>query len=187
MRKRQDDRAIAGRESDGGTLEVPRCYAGPRIPLPNSSWASSKMRKYMRVIGPLALATLLIACATAPVAYKTATPVSETNLLEGYSIYAEPKPGYSRVIVVRDSGMLGAASPAKLSIDGVAIAKFWSRERLELYLPPSTYIFGVEPSPRLMGAFVETTYEIKPGKSYGFRISLDGSGSFSFQQSTQLQ
>ena len=141
----------------------------------------------MRLIA-IAVATILLAsCATAPVRYATATPVSQSNLLEGYNNYAKPSDGYSRVIVVRDSGMLGAALPAKLSIDGVAIAELWSSERIELYLPPATYIFGVEPSPRLGGALVETTYEIKPGKSYAFRISLDYGGSFKFQQSTQLQ
>ncbi|MBN1665169.1 MAG: hypothetical protein JW943_16355 [Deltaproteobacteria bacterium] len=141
----------------------------------------------MKIIAIVIAATLLTACATAPVRYAAATPVSQSNLLEGYGNYSKPSVGYSRVIVVRDSGMLGAASPAKLSIDGVAIAKLWSSERLELYLPPSTYIFAVEPSPRLMGALVETTYEIKPGKSYGFRISIDAGSAFSFQQSTQLQ
>lgn len=138
---------------------------------------------------PIILITALIlsACATTPVPYATATPVTKSNFLEGYAQFTKPSPGTSRVVVVRDSGMLGAASPAKLSIDGVPVAKLWSSERLELFLPPATYIFGVEPAPRLMGALVETTYEIKSDKSYGFRIALDSSGVFSIQQSTQIK
>lgn len=135
----------------------------------------------------LIAALFLSACATAPVPYTTATPVAKSNLLEGYSQFSEPSIGASHVVVVRDSGMLGAALPAKLSIDGVPVAKLWSSERLELFLPPATYIFGVEPSPRLGGALVETTYEIKREKSYGFRIALDFGGAFSFQQSTQVK
>ena len=135
----------------------------------------------------LAIIGLVSACATSPVPYKSASPAASANLLEGYGKYAHSTPEAVRVIVVRDSGMLGAASPAKLSIDGVAIAILWSSERVELFLPPSTYIFSVEPSPRLGGALVEKEVRIAAGRSYSFRISLDGSGSFNLQPSTQLQ
>lgn len=83
--------------------------------------------------------------------------------------------------------MLGAAASAKLSIDGVAVAKLWPAQRIELFLVPRDYIFAVEPSPRLGGAVVEREIEIKSGKSYAFRISLDYGGAFSIQQSTRLQ
>lgn len=126
-------------------------------------------------------------CATSPVPYRDASPVANSNLLEGYRTYAQAREGAVRVIVVRDSGMLGAALPAKLSIDGTPVAKLWSSQRLELFLAPNTYIFAVEPSPRMGGALVEREIQISKGRFYAFRISLVGGGSFSLQQSTQLQ
>lgn len=136
----------------------------------------------------IALASLLVAgCATSPVPYKEAKQVSATNLLAGYALYSKPSATSVRVVVVRDSGMLGAAAPAKLSIDGVEVAKLWSSEGIELHMPPASYIFAVEPSPRLMGALVESSVEIKPQRKYAFRLSLTQGGSFSLQQSTQLE
>jgi len=141
----------------------------------------------MKTIISLLVFVFIAGCATSPVPYHEASSVSASDLLEGYSRYSQPKEGSVRVILVRDSGMLGAAVPAKLSIDAIAVAKLWSSQRLELFLMPDSYIFSVEPSPRLGGALVEREIQIKNGKSYAFRISLDGSGSFSIQQSTQLQ
>ena len=141
----------------------------------------------MKYLGIFSIICWLSGCATTPVPYTDATSVPQDNILEGYKQFSNQAENRSRVIVVRDSGMLGAALPAKLSINGTEVAKLWSSERLELFLEPGTYIFGVEPSPRLGGALVETTFEIRSGKSYAFRISLTLSGAFSFQQSTQLE
>ena len=144
-------------------------------------------RLHMKFLLPLAITCLVSACATSPVAFTAASPVAPSNLLEGYAAYARETTRTVRVIVVRDSGMLGAAASVKLSIDGKEVAKLWSSQRLELFLPPSAYIFSVEPSPRLGGALVERDVLISPNGKYAFRISLDGSGSFSLQPSTQLQ
>jgi opacity protein-like surface antigen len=142
------------------------------------------MKAFIAIIA----ATLLTACATSPMAYNAATPVAPSNLLDGYTNYTIQREGYSRVIVVRDSGMHGAGLMAKLTIDGVGIAKFWSGQRLELFLQPAVYVFGIQASPSLGHALVETTYDIKQGKGYGFRISLDNQvGTFSFQQSTHVK
>ena len=130
---------------------------------------------------------LLAGCATSPVSYVTAEPVSPTNLLVGYQKFSSNTEGARRVIVVRDSGMLGSAIPAKLSINGIDVAKLWSSQRIEFFLQPDIYIFGVVPSPKLGGALVETTVDIKSGRSYALRISLPGNGPFSLQQSTQLE
>lgn len=141
----------------------------------------------MKITLPLILAGLLAGCATSPVTFTAAMPVSAKNLLECHEKYSRPIPESVRIVIVRDSGMLGAAVPAKLSIDGCPVAKLWSSERLELFLVPGDYIFAVEPSPRLGGALVEKDVRITEGKSYSFRISLDGSGSFSLQPSTHIQ
>ena len=147
------------------------------------------MKKNKGIIALAAIAVLMLvsSCATSPVPYSEASPVSISNLLEGYHKYSQPLEGTVRVVVVRDSGMLGSALPAKLSIDGTAVAELWSSHRLELFLIPDSYIFALEPSPKLGGALVEKEVQIKSGKSHSFRVSLDQSGSFSLQPSTQLQ
>ena len=141
----------------------------------------------MKKILPLVLLLVVTGCATRPVPYRNAAPVASSNLLEGYSKYAQAREGTVRVIVVRDSGMLGAAVPAKLSIEGIPVAKLWPSQRLELFLTPNAYIFALEPSPRLGGPLVERGIELSRGKLYAFRITLNGGGSFSLEQSTQLQ
>src|SRR5881628_1102555 len=100
----------------------------------------------MKYLGIFSIICWLSGCATTPVPYTDATSVPQDNLLEGYKQFSNQAENRSRVIVVRDSGMLGAALPAKLSINGTEVAKLWSSERLELFLEPGTYIFGVEPS-----------------------------------------
>lgn len=126
----------------------------------------------------------LSGCATTPVSYREATPVKQSNLLAGYQKFSQQKEGWLRVIVVRDSGLPGAVQPVLLSVDGTAVAKFWSGESLELFVPPDSYIFGIETP--LSGPRTEFTVLIKPGKTYAFRISLASNG-FILQPSTQLQ
>ena len=141
----------------------------------------------MKFASILLVILLLGGCATGPTLYSEAAPVSASNILDGYQKFSQPKEGFIRVIIVRDTGMLGAASPAKLSIDGEAVAKFWSGERLELFLPPDTYVFALEPSPRLLGSVAEHEVVIKAGKPTAFRIALDLKGTFSLQRSTLLE
>ena len=82
--------------------------------------------------------------------------------------------------------MLGAGAPAKFSIDGVDIAKLRNRERLDIYLKPGSYIFGVVPSPQIAGALVEESFNIQAGKHHYFRISVPTGGAFAIQASAQL-
>lgn len=129
----------------------------------------------------------LAGCATTPISYSDATPVPKSNLLEGYGKFAKANPGYSRVVVVRDSGFQGGGVPAILNIEGAPIAKFWTSESVELFLSPDTYIFGLEAGGVGWGLpYVETTFEIKPNKTYWLRIS-SGVNGFSLQQSTQIK
>jgi hypothetical protein len=82
--------------------------------------------------------------------------------------------------------MLGAAAAAKLSIDGVDIAKLRNRERLDIYLKPGSYIFGVVPSPKIAGAIIEESFNIQAGKHHYYRISVTTGGFFAIQASAQL-
>ena len=100
---------------------------------------------------------------------------------------ATASPELVHVTIVRDAGMLGSGPSAKLSINGADVAKLRTSERLDIYLKPGSYIFGVEPSPRLMGALVESSFDLAKGKQYVFRISVSTGGSLVFQPSARLE
>ena len=140
----------------------------------------------MRAVLVLPFLLALTACATRPIAATNAAPVPTERILAGYADFSSATAEKVKVIVVRDPGLLGAASPAKLSIDGVPIATLRTKERLEFYLIPGSHIFGVEPSPRLWGTVTEQSFEIKPDKIYFFRISLTSGDAFLIQPSTQI-
>jgi hypothetical protein len=133
---------------------------------------------------------MLAGCSTDPVAFSKAKEVKPDNLREAYAKYSQPKEGSARVIVVRDSGVLGSGGRALLTVDGEPIAEFWSGERLELFLPPNNYIFGVQGKLGAIsaGPLTEVTGTIKPNRTNAFRISVTyGDSAFKFQPTTQIQ
>ena len=128
-----------------------------------------------------------LACATTPVLFAKASPVPKDRLFPGSDRFSEHKEGTVRVIVVRDTGMLGSGVRTEFRIDGDPIATLWTSERLELFLPIGQHIFSVAPSPRLGGALVETAFTLESGRSYAFRIGSPGTGALAFQPSTELE
>jgi hypothetical protein len=140
----------------------------------------------MKILPILFVALFLTGCGSSPVKYDAATQVDSSNQLAGYNRFSKPHDGWVSVIVVRDSMLFPSGAVAKLSIDGLDIAKFWGGNRLELYLPPANYIFAVEPTICFGCNIVETAVDIKPGKTYAFRISLRDTA-FHIQQSARVQ
>ena len=137
----------------------------------------------------IGIAALASGCATSPVKVSQSQRVSGNRLLSGYSALAQPSPAKARVIVIRDAGMLAVAAPARLSVDGAPVARFWAGERVEFYLPGGDHIFAVQSDAQLQivrSALIENSFSFKPGRTYYFRISITES-SFFIQPSTQLQ
>ena len=133
----------------------------------------------------LLLTFLVIAgCATGPVRYKDASPIPDDNLLEGYSKYAQQQEGSVRVIVVRDWEFLGGGYAIKLRINGVSVAKFWSSQRLELFLMPGGYVFRLETPTLDLAGTNEEEFQIKSGASYIFRIEPKWLSGYSLQESS---
>jgi hypothetical protein len=140
----------------------------------------------MRLVAAFFVLLLLSGCATTPVPAASAQLVPPDRLLAGYAALATPSADSVRVVLVRDAGMLGSGPSAKLAIDGKEIAKLRTREKVEVFLKPGTYIFSVEPSPRLGGALVEKSFDIQTDKPRHFRISISEQ-SLDIQPSAQLE
>ena len=141
----------------------------------------------MKHIAIICIAVLLFCgCATSPVKVSEARQVPPSRLLAGYSTVARPGANTAKVVVVRDSGFLGSAAPAKLTIDGSPVARLWSGERIQFYVSAGDHVFGARPDPQVMGALTENSFSFTPGRTYYFRISISES-SFRIQPSAQLE
>jgi len=155
----------------------------------------AKEKKNMKTrLAVITLAVLvggvLAGCSTEPVAFAKAKVVKRDNLREAYTKYSEPKEGTARVVVVRDSGMLGSGGRVLLSVDGEPVAELWGGERIELFLPPNNYIFGVQGKIGSIsaGPLTEVAGTIKPNRTNAFRISATyGDSAFKFQPTTQIE
>jgi hypothetical protein len=88
--------------------------------------------------------------------------------------------------VIRDAGVLGAAAPAELMVDGAAVARLWMGERVQFYVTGGDHIFGVKPYPKLTAALTENSFSFTSGRTYHFRISISES-SLRIQPSSQLE
>jgi len=129
---------------------------------------------------------VLAGCATSPVKLEKAQDVPTNRRLSGFRFLAAPSRDAAKIIVVRDSGVLGFAAKAKLLVDGAPIATFVPGERLTFYLRRGDHILAVVPQPQLMGALTENSFSISQGRDYYFRISISET-SFKIQPTTQVQ
>jgi len=72
-------------------------------------------------------ATLLLAgcgiVSTTPMKVSKSQLVSSDRLLSGYSALAQASPSKAKVVAIRDAGLLGAAAPDRLSVDGAPVAR----------------------------------------------------------------
>ena len=143
--------------------------------------------KALKLLAVCSAIAIISGCATKPVSSAASHPVPAERIFENYASFATPSAKKSRVVVIRDSGMLGVAGATKLSIDGIDIASLRTSERLELHLEPRAYIFGIEPVPKLGGALVENSFVIEEGKEHYFRISIAMGGQFVIQPTARIQ
>lgn len=66
---------------------------------------------------------------------------SEAILATSYFTPTVERP--HKVVIVRDSGLLGAATALKISLDGEAVVLLDPGERAEIYLKPETYMVRI--------------------------------------------
>ena len=126
----------------------------------------------------LPAALLLAACAQQPIPFSSAEPVSTANHFQGFQTYAQPSPGAAHVLIVRDPGVGDSPISAVLFINGIQIARFWTRQKIELYMPPAQYLMVIESGFSGFGEPEPLKVSLESGKIYGFRIKNERDGGF---------
>lgn len=129
------------------------------------------------VLASLSLA-LLAACSHHPIRFSEATPVSQANRYQAYAAYADPTPGTAHMLVARDPGMGDSPISAVLSVNGTPVARFWTRQKIDLYLPPATYKLTVEAGFSGFGEPETISATVEGDKTYGYRIQNRRDGGF---------
>lgn len=117
----------------------------------------------------------LSACATSPIPASNARPVPQERV---FLTFKQAKEQTSKIVVIRDSGMLGVANLLHLFLDGKALASFESGEMLEVDLPSGEHVFGVKPTdPFGLASTFSIDQELKPGRIYRYRLIHTPNGS----------
>jgi hypothetical protein len=125
-------------------------------------------------------------CSTNPIAYSKARPVPPDRILDGYRAISTMTAKTAQVSIVRDSGVMGSAISAELSVNDIAIAKFRAGERLVVYLQPGTYTFGVA-YVGLLGPLPYTKQiSVQSGQHYFIRIKPVAGNGFVLQPSAEI-
>jgi hypothetical protein len=132
----------------------------------------------MRIlIGALAVA-LTAGCASTAIPVSQADPVPSDEL---YAFQVKPEGDSGKLIVVRDSGMVGSGCDILVYIDGRRAAKVGTSQRASFYLPPGNTSIGagLAGSGLCAGAAIRTiSATVSSGKESIYRISGDMSGFF---------
>jgi hypothetical protein len=114
---------------------------------------------------------LLVGCSTSPISSDQADPVPSDRL------YAFTAKAESRLVVTRDTGILGGACNYKLYIDGKYAAAFGSGETATFGLKPGNHILGIAAGPPCGGAgLIESEVTIDAGQTLKRRIAINSSG-----------
>ena len=133
----------------------------------------------------LAAAFVVTGCATSPVGVTQSRPVPQSKVKATPARAVASMAEGGRVIIVRDTGLLGGGGGLRLLVDGLPVADLATADRYEVILAEGEYILGLLPSVNLFSASTvkETAVFVRKGQTYTFRVGLDASGLF-IQRST---
>ena len=118
-------------------------------------------------------------CATDPISTTAASPVPLKRVAR--PDFLNPKPGYSQVIVKRDTGFGASACATIVSANAKQIAFIRTGEKVVFYLPEGDHIIGAEPDGICAGGISETSIRVKSDKPIILRIRYGSSGDFTIQ------
>lgn len=109
-----------------------------------------------------------------PVTPRQATDIPLERIISCKYLSLKTSTTTSILTFVRDSGLYGVGSTIYLFINGEELAGFRPEEKLQLFLEPGEYLFGVQSRPNFgLEQFIETPVRIEPSQQYSFRISID--------------
>ena len=131
------------------------------------------------------LAFLLVlplwACATSPVSIHDASSVPSLRLLA--SQWASPFPNSGRLVVTRDSGLMGAGCTVRLYVDAVPVADLEPSEKVELFIEVGEHVVGVTPKGICGGGTASTEVVVRADRQKVLRIGSGQSGDITIQPS----
>lgn len=134
----------------------------------------------------LLCAACLAGCATTPTKLSDSQPIRADRFYPDYKLYAKPLPHGTKIVVVRDDGVLGSAVKAKVSVDGHELAGLFQHDRLEFYVTARDHILAVEPAPNLGAALIEHQFVFHPDETSYFRVGI-AAQTFDIIPTTQIQ
>ena len=84
----------------------------------------------------------------------------------------------AQVTIVRDEGLLLAAAPARLTLNGKTVATFRPRNALTFSLDPGEYVLGLDAAVpvNLFPQLREYSLNAKAGEHYYYRITAAAEG-----------
>jgi len=143
----------------------------------------------MKLISLALLAAILTGCATSsPTQYSDGKPVPSERILVRLE---KPKGPSARVIIVRDSGLLGSGCSFGLFLDGTQIANMDTGEILALDIDPGEHILGTARVGRALCAGEderqENTTLLKTGDTKYFRVVARMDVGATIQPTTMVQ
>jgi hypothetical protein len=141
----------------------------------------------IRCLALCGLAMMSAGCATQPVKVADARPLPQASLLPGYLALSTPVADGGKVVVVRDKGFTGGGITVDLLVNGAAVGRLSTGDRVEFYLPKGSHVLGTRLHRLFDKPVQEAALIVDTGKTYYFRITLSPSGGVQLNPSTQIQ
>lgn len=119
----------------------------------------------------------VVGCSTTPISTDEAVHVPSDRVTEAGKKLLAPTPTSGRVVVKRDSGMLGSACSTRIYVDGEPVADIDTAEKIVLHLAEGEHIISAQPNDICSGAMTEVRAPVRKGASSAFRFGSSGNGS----------
>jgi hypothetical protein len=135
--------------------------------------AASNWREVMlkRIFG-VAVVLSLVACATAPVPTESAkiVPLARMTSLA----FSQPRDGFGKVIIKRDSGLGACLLTARVYVNAVAVADLDPGEKVEVFLPQGAQMLGASINTpfNINRQVMEATADVKTDHPLVFAVSV---------------
>ena len=104
----------------------------------------------MRLVWPVGVAILLVACSTTPVPSSSAKPIPSDRIHAPEFTHAAE--GHALVVVTRDKSLTVLACTAHLHVDGTLVADLRPSEQVRLFLEEGQHLVGVSTAGCVGGA-----------------------------------
>ncbi|WP_340608135.1 hypothetical protein [Xenorhabdus bharatensis] len=130
----------------------------------------------MKKIAVVAMIFNLVGCATTPISNEAAKLVPEKQIIQ-HDLLVK-KEGTGKVIIKRDSGLLGSPCSSRIYVDGKEIARLEPKQKIEIYPEIGSHIFSAQPEGICIGGMSEQEGKVTEGRTLIYRIGYGSSGDY---------